>query len=85
MQVQELKNRHIPQPSSQIDPDIAAVLNTLMESQKQLLELQTNPPNVIQITSTNDTANSIQIVHGNITDNASEWIKEVDRISTPAN
>ncbi|GBN70327.1 hypothetical protein AVEN_232673-1 [Araneus ventricosus] len=56
-----------------------------MESQKQLLELQINPPNVIQITSTNDTAYSIQIFHRNIMDNVSEWIKEVDRISTIAN
>ncbi|KAF8784273.1 hypothetical protein HNY73_009976 [Argiope bruennichi] len=45
-------------PPSQIDPNIAAILSTLMETQKQFLERQVNP-NVIQITSTNDTANSI--------------------------
>ncbi|GBM35633.1 hypothetical protein AVEN_244520-1 [Araneus ventricosus] len=82
MQVEELKNRQIPQTSSEIDPNIAAVLNTSMEYHKQLLERQINPPNVIQIASTNDTANSIQIFHGNIMDKASEWIKEVDRIWT---
>ncbi|GBN80106.1 hypothetical protein AVEN_180041-1 [Araneus ventricosus] len=85
MQVEELQNRQIPQPSSQIDKNIAAVFHTLMDSQKQLLDCQINPPNVIQITSTNDTENSIQIFHRNIMDNASEWIKEVDRISTLAN
>ncbi|GBN72029.1 hypothetical protein AVEN_259401-1 [Araneus ventricosus] len=82
MQFEVLKNRELPQPSSQIEPNIAAVLTTLIESQKQLLERQINSPNVIEITSTNDTANSIQIFLGNIMDNASEWIKEVDRIST---
>ncbi|GBM14726.1 hypothetical protein AVEN_72002-1 [Araneus ventricosus] len=66
-------------------PNITAVLTTLMESQKQLLERQINSPNVKQITSTNDTANSIQTFQGNKMDNASEWIKEVERISTLAN
>ncbi|GBN27859.1 hypothetical protein AVEN_224226-1 [Araneus ventricosus] len=75
MQVEELKNLQIPQTSSQIEPNIAAVLNTLMESQEQLLERQINPPNAIQIASTNDAGNSIQIFQGNIMDNASEWIK----------
>ncbi|GBN47524.1 hypothetical protein AVEN_183473-1 [Araneus ventricosus] len=46
MQVEELKYLQIPQTSSAIDPNIATVLNTLMESQKQLLEHQINPPNV---------------------------------------
>ncbi|GFU16436.1 hypothetical protein NPIL_602901 [Nephila pilipes] len=50
-------------PPSQIDPNIAAILSTLMKTQKQFLERQANS-NVIQITSTNDTANSIQIFKG---------------------
>ncbi|GBO02942.1 hypothetical protein AVEN_82183-1 [Araneus ventricosus] len=85
MQVEELKSRQIPQTSSQMEPNIAAVLNTLMESQEQLLERQINPPNAIQIASTNDAGNSTQIFQGNIMDNASEWIKKVDKISTLAN
>ncbi|GFT93338.1 uncharacterized protein TNCV_1483811 [Trichonephila clavipes] len=76
--VEFLGNRH-----PQIDPSIAAVLSTLIETQKQLLDRQTNQ-NGIQITSTNDTANSIQIFKGDIIDNAFEWIKEVERISTLA-
>ncbi|GBN62185.1 hypothetical protein AVEN_30975-1 [Araneus ventricosus] len=84
-QVEELKSRQIPQAPSQIVPNIAVVFNTLMESPKPLLQRQINPLSVIQITSTNDTANSIQICHGNIMDYASEWLKEVDRISTLAN
>ncbi|GFR13682.1 uncharacterized protein TNCT_22581 [Trichonephila clavata] len=71
-------------PPSQIDPKIAAILSTIMETQKQFLERQVNP-NVIQITSTNDTANSIQIFKGDIIENALEWLKEVERISTLAN
>ncbi|GFS34536.1 uncharacterized protein NPIL_466681, partial [Nephila pilipes] len=71
-------------PPSQIDPNIAAILSTLMETQKQFLERQANS-NVIQITSTNDTANSIQIFKGEIIENALEWLKEVERISTLAN
>ncbi|KAF8778276.1 Transposon Tf2-6 polyprotein like [Argiope bruennichi] len=71
-------------PPSQIDPNIAAILSTLMETQKQFLERQVNP-NVIQITSTNDTANSIQIFKGDIIENVLEWLKEVERISTLAN
>ncbi|GFS71724.1 uncharacterized protein NPIL_550271 [Nephila pilipes] len=74
---------HMP-PPSQIDPNIAAILSTLMETQKQFLERQANS-NVIQITSTNDTANSIQIFKGEIIENALEWLKEVERISTLAN
>ncbi|KAF8777585.1 hypothetical protein HNY73_014429 [Argiope bruennichi] len=75
----------LPMPApSQIDPNIAAILSTLMETQKQFLERQVNP-NVIQITSTNDTANSIQIFKGDIIENALEWLKEVERISTLAN
>ncbi|GFU37506.1 uncharacterized protein NPIL_597961 [Nephila pilipes] len=66
-------------PPSQIDPNIAAILSTLMETQKQFLERQANS-NVIQITSTNDTANSIQIFKGEIIENALEWLKEVERI-----
>ncbi|GFT35671.1 uncharacterized protein TNCV_2849611 [Trichonephila clavipes] len=77
-QVELLSNR-----PPQIDPSIAAVLSTLIETQKQLLDRQTNQ-NVIQITSTNDTANSIQIFKGDIIDNAFEWIKKVERISTLA-
>ncbi|GFU12047.1 uncharacterized protein NPIL_180321 [Nephila pilipes] len=71
-------------PPSQIDPNIAAILSTLMETQKQFLEKQANS-NVIQITSTKDTANSIQIFKGEIIENALEWLKEVERISTLAN
>ncbi|GFS99057.1 uncharacterized protein NPIL_531381 [Nephila pilipes] len=71
-------------PPSQIDPNIAAILSTLMETQKQFLERQANS-NVIQITSTNDTANSIQIFKGEIIENALEWLKEVERISNLAN
>ncbi|GFS45867.1 uncharacterized protein NPIL_226541 [Nephila pilipes] len=71
-------------PPSQIDPNIAAILSTLMETQKQFLERQANSI-VIQITSTNDTANSIQIFKGEIIENALEWLKEVERISTLAN
>ncbi|GFV17212.1 uncharacterized protein TNCV_4557951, partial [Trichonephila clavipes] len=77
-QVELLSNR-----PPQIDPIIAAVLPTLIETQKQLLDRQTNQ-NVIQITSTNDTANSIQIFKGDIIFNAFEWIKEVERVSTSA-
>ncbi|GFY03839.1 uncharacterized protein TNCV_1196191 [Trichonephila clavipes] len=77
--VELLSNR----PPPQIDPSIAPVLSTLIETQKQLLDRQTNQ-NVIQITSTNDTANSIQIFKGDIIDNAFEWIMEVQRISTLA-
>ncbi|GBN56414.1 hypothetical protein AVEN_222048-1 [Araneus ventricosus] len=69
MQLEVLKNCQLPQQSSQIDPNIAAVLTTLMQSQKQLLERQINSPNVIQITSINDTENSIEIFQGNIVDN----------------
>ncbi|GFY03418.1 uncharacterized protein TNCV_1173741 [Trichonephila clavipes] len=76
-QVELLSNR-----PPQIDPSIA-VLSTLIETQNHLLDRQTNQ-NVIQITSTNDTANSIQIFKGDIIDNAFEWIKEVERISTLA-
>ncbi|GFU10470.1 uncharacterized protein TNCV_12691 [Trichonephila clavipes] len=82
-QVELLSNRPPQPPPPQIDPMIAAVLSTLIETQKQLLDRQTNQ-NVIQITSTNDTANSIQIFKGDIIDNAFEWIKEVERISTLA-
>ncbi|GFQ67458.1 hypothetical protein TNCT_657291 [Trichonephila clavata] len=57
-QVELLSNRSSKPPSPQIDPNIAAVLSTLIETQKQLLDRQTNQ-NVIKITSTNDTANSI--------------------------
>ncbi|GFU15457.1 uncharacterized protein NPIL_556161 [Nephila pilipes] len=71
-------------PPSQIDPNIAAILSTLMETEKQFLERQANS-NVIQITSTNDTVNSIQIFKGEIIENALEWLKEVERISTLAN
>ncbi|GFT16355.1 uncharacterized protein NPIL_84131, partial [Nephila pilipes] len=71
-------------PPSQIDPNIAAILSTLMETHKQFLERQANS-NVIQITSTNDTANSIQIFKGEIIENALEWLKEVERISTLTN
>ncbi|GFS97393.1 uncharacterized protein NPIL_366981 [Nephila pilipes] len=71
-------------PPSQIHPNIAAILSTLIETQKQFLERQANS-NVIQITSTNDTANSIQIFKGEIIENALEWLKEVERISTLAN
>ncbi|GFU42418.1 uncharacterized protein NPIL_97831 [Nephila pilipes] len=71
-------------PPSQIDPNIAAILSTLMETQKQFLERQANS-NVIHITSTNDTAYSIQIFKGEIIENALEWLKEVERISTLAN
>ncbi|GFS54275.1 putative gypsy-29-i dr [Nephila pilipes] len=71
-------------PPSQIDPNIAAILSTLMETQKQFSERQANS-NVIQITPTNDTANSIQIFKGEIIENALEWLKEVERISTLAN
>ncbi|GBL93104.1 hypothetical protein AVEN_216457-1 [Araneus ventricosus] len=85
LQVEVLKNRQLQQPFSQIDSNIAEVLNTLMESQKQFLERQINSPNVIQITSTNDTANSIKIFQGDTTDNASECIKEVYRILALAN
>lgn len=56
-----------------------------METQKQLLDKQVSQPNIIQITSTNDTANSISIFKGDAIDNALEWIKEVDRIATLAN
>ncbi|GFW21967.1 hypothetical protein TNCV_4822491 [Trichonephila clavipes] len=55
-QVELLSNRSPQLPPPQIDPSIAAVLFTLIETQKQLLDRQTNQ-NVIQITSTNDTAN----------------------------
>ncbi|GFY34952.1 uncharacterized protein TNCV_155251 [Trichonephila clavipes] len=82
-QVELLSNRLRQPPPPQIDPSIAAVLATLIEIQKQLLDRQTNQ-NVIQITSTNDTANLIQIFKGDIIDNAFEWIKEVERISTLA-
>ncbi|GFV28646.1 uncharacterized protein TNCV_3985961 [Trichonephila clavipes] len=82
-QVEFLSNRPPQPPPPQIDPSIAAVLSTLIETQKQLLDRQTNQ-NVIQITSTNDTANSIQIFKGDIIDNVFEWIKEVERISTLA-
>ncbi|GFV64677.1 uncharacterized protein TNCV_4475771 [Trichonephila clavipes] len=71
-------------PPSQIDRNIAAILSTIMETQKQFLERQVNP-NMIQILSTNDTANSIQIFKGDIIENALEWLKEVERISTLAN
>ncbi|GFT37453.1 uncharacterized protein NPIL_251931 [Nephila pilipes] len=71
-------------PPSQIDPNIAAILSTLIETQKLFLEKQANS-NVIQITSTNDTANSIQIFKGEIIENALEWLKEVERISILAN
>ncbi|XP_023243381.1 uncharacterized protein LOC111641443 [Centruroides sculpturatus] len=88
-QVETLNNRNntpqIPAPTSQLDPNIAAVLTTLMESQKQLIERQINSPSTIQITSTNDTANSIPIFRGDMIDNALEWLKEVERISTLAN
>ncbi|GBM79958.1 hypothetical protein AVEN_113372-1 [Araneus ventricosus] len=83
IQVEVLKNCQLPQPSSKIDPNIASVLTTLMVSQNQLLERQIITQNVIQITSTNDTANSVHIFQG--MDNASEWIKEIERISTLAN
>ncbi|GBO10990.1 hypothetical protein AVEN_128763-1 [Araneus ventricosus] len=85
MQFEVLKNPELPQPSSQIYPNIAAVLTTLMESQKQLLDGQINSPNVIQITSTKSMANSVQIFQGNLMDNASESIKEFDMISILAN
>ncbi|GBM84835.1 hypothetical protein AVEN_95664-1 [Araneus ventricosus] len=85
MQVKVLKIRQLSQPSSQFDPNIAAVLNTLMESQKRLLERQMNSPNVMRITSTNDKTNSNKIFRGNLMDNASKWIKQVERISTLAN
>ncbi|GFW65823.1 uncharacterized protein TNCV_586491 [Trichonephila clavipes] len=81
--IELLSNRPPQPPPPQIDPSIAAILSTLIETQKQLLDRQTNQ-NVIQITSTNDTANSIQIFKGDIIDNAFEWIKEVERISTLA-
>ncbi|GFV04365.1 uncharacterized protein TNCV_919861 [Trichonephila clavipes] len=55
-----------------------------METQKQFLERQVNP-NVIQITSSTDSANSVQIFKGEIIENALEWLKEVERISTLAN
>ncbi|GFS78005.1 uncharacterized protein NPIL_18131, partial [Nephila pilipes] len=71
-------------PPSQIDPNIAAILSTLMETQKQFLERQANS-NVIQITSTNYNANSIKIFKGEIIKNTLEWLKEVERISTLAN
>ncbi|GFS86056.1 uncharacterized protein TNCV_1583061 [Trichonephila clavipes] len=82
-QVELLSNRPPQPPPSQIDPSIVVVLSTLIETQKQLMDRQTNQ-NVIQITSTNDTANPIQIFKGDIIDNAFEWIKEVERISTLA-
>ncbi|GBM66948.1 hypothetical protein AVEN_57849-1 [Araneus ventricosus] len=83
MQVEVLKNFQVTQPSSKIDPNIASVLTTLMESQNHLLERQIITPNIIQITSTNDMENSIQIFQG--MDNTSEWIKEIEKISTLAN
>ncbi|GFX28117.1 uncharacterized protein TNCV_424441 [Trichonephila clavipes] len=82
-QVELLSNQPPQPPPPQIDPSIAAVLSTLIETQKQLLDRQTNQ-NVIQITSFNDTANSIQIFNGDIIDNVFKWIKEVERISTLA-
>ncbi|GFV13323.1 uncharacterized protein TNCV_3656431 [Trichonephila clavipes] len=82
-QVELLSNRPPQPPPPQIDPSIAAVCSTLIEAQKQLLDRQTNQ-NVIQITSTNDTANSIQIFKGDIIDDAFKWMKKVERISTLA-
>ncbi|GBN30887.1 hypothetical protein AVEN_228693-1 [Araneus ventricosus] len=64
--VEVLRNRQLSHPSSKIHPIIASVLTTIMESQKQLLERQKKWPNIIQITSTNDTSNSSQIFQGNI-------------------
>ncbi|GFT68727.1 uncharacterized protein NPIL_142441 [Nephila pilipes] len=85
-EVELLSNHFYTSPPStstptQIDPNITTILTTMMESQKLLLDKHLNTPNVIQITSTNDTANSIQIFKGYAFDNALEWIKEVDRIS----
>ncbi|GFS53423.1 uncharacterized protein NPIL_44281 [Nephila pilipes] len=72
-----LSNRSYTSPPStstpaQIDPNITAILTTMIEIQKLLLNKHLNTPNVIQITSTNDTANSIQIFKGDSIDNALE-------------
>ncbi|GFQ89647.1 uncharacterized protein TNCT_508051 [Trichonephila clavata] len=86
-QVELLRNRSdtsLPS-TAQIDPNVISLLNTMMETQKLLLDKHLNTSNVIQITSTNDMANSIEIFKGNAIDNALEWLKEVDRISTLAN
>ncbi|GFT68867.1 uncharacterized protein NPIL_617761 [Nephila pilipes] len=85
-EVELLSNRSYTSPPStstpaQIDLNITTILTTMMETQKLLLDKHLNTPNVIQITSNNDTANSIQIFKGDAIENALEWIKEVDRIS----
>ncbi|GFU47400.1 hypothetical protein NPIL_82461 [Nephila pilipes] len=59
-----------PFPPSQIDPSITTILAKLMESQKLVLYKHLNTSNVIQITSTNETANSIQMFKGEVIDNA---------------
>ncbi|GFR13550.1 uncharacterized protein TNCT_2381 [Trichonephila clavata] len=86
-QVELLSNRSdtsLPS-TAQIDPNVISLLTTMMETEKLLLDKHLNTSDVIQITSTNDTANSIEIFKGNAIDNAIEWLKEVDRILTLAN
>ncbi|GFR24706.1 hypothetical protein TNCT_504011 [Trichonephila clavata] len=76
-QVKLLSNHSPPPPPPQIYPSIAAVLSTLIKTQKQLLDRQINQ-NVNRITSTNDTANSIQIFIRDIIEKTFEWIKLIN-------
>ncbi|GFQ83031.1 uncharacterized protein TNCT_302521 [Trichonephila clavata] len=71
-------------PPSQIDPSIIAILYNNGNA-KTIFRKASKSKCDSQITSTNDTANSIEIFKGDIIENALEWFKEVERILTLAN
>lgn len=61
------------------------ILSQIANTQKLLSEkLTLNNCNQVQIVSTNDTASAISVYTGKKTENISEWLKEVERVSKHA-
>ncbi|CAG9579533.1 unnamed protein product [Danaus chrysippus] len=68
--------------SQQGDADLKNILLQIAETQSQIAQ-KMSP--TFQIFSTSDTCNAIPLFGGNKTDNATEWIKQVERIASLAN
>ena len=58
---------------------------TFTITMKKMEEREGAPTSVVQVHSTADTVKAITVFHGEQTEDANEWIKEVNRISRYAN
>lgn len=86
LQLQQLKQDEVNQPSTSGTSNYDQTLLQILQTQSIILQQMANPvQSKIQVFSTTDTSQAIPLFGGNKTENASEWVKQVERIGGLAN